>query len=130
LRAGVVQLVSRAGLPVSVDVTTERLPPPLEATAYFIIAEALTNVVKHAQARRAEVNARLDGDVLQLEVRDDGSGGAEVAGGSGLIGLQDRAAAVGGELTVVSPPGGGTVVTAMLPLPPDPRTGGGSAASE
>jgi len=130
LRAGVEALASRVPISVTMDVTAERLPPSLEATAYFIVAEALTNVVKHAQARRAEVNAWIDGDVLQLEVRDDGSGGAQVEGGSGLLGLQDRAAAADGELRVESPPGGGTVVAATLPLPHTPRDGTGSAASE
>jgi signal transduction histidine kinase len=130
LRGGVEALASRVPLHVSVNVTPERLPESVEATAYFITAEALTNVVKHAQARRAEVEAFLDGDVLHLEVRDDGAGGAKVEGSSGLLGLQDRASAVGGELDVESPPGSGTVVTAKLPVPQPARDGTGSAASE
>jgi signal transduction histidine kinase len=117
LRAGVEALVSRVALPVSVRVPAERLPPALEATAYFIVAEALTNVVKHARARRAEVSATVGGDQLQLEVRDDGVGGAKVEGSSGLLGLRDRAAALGGTLAVESPPGRGTVIAATLPVP-------------
>ena len=117
LRAGVETLVSRLRLPVSVDVTTERFPPALEATAYFIVAEALTNVVKHARARSAGVAATLDRGVLRVEVRDDGVGGARLDGSSGLLGLHDRAAAMDGELSVESPEGGGTVVVATLPVP-------------
>jgi signal transduction histidine kinase len=117
LRAGVEALVSRVPLPVSVDIPAERLPPALEATAYFIVAEALTNVVKHANARRAEVKAFLGGDVVHLEVRDDGAGGARIEGGSGLLGLRDRAAAINGSLHVESPRGDGTVLAAMLPVP-------------
>ena len=117
LRAGIETLVSRARLPLSVEVTPERLPPALEATAYFIVAEALTNVVKHAQAQRAEVTASLDDGALRVEVRDDGVGGARLEGSSGLLGLEDRAAALDGELRVESPPGGGTVITATLPVP-------------
>jgi signal transduction histidine kinase len=117
LRAGIETLVSRVRLPLSVDVTPERLPPSLEATAYFIVAEALTNVVKHAHAHRAEVRASLDDGALHVEVRDDGVGGAQLEGSSGLLGLEDRAAALDGELHVESPPGGGTVISATLPVP-------------
>jgi signal transduction histidine kinase len=116
LRAGIETLVSRAPLPLSVDVTAERLSPTLEATAYFIVAEALTNVVKHAHAGSAQVRAFVDRGALRLEVRDDGVGGAHVDGRPGLLGLHDRAAAVNGELTVESPQGGGTVVAATLPI--------------
>lgn len=130
LRAGVEALVSRLRIPVSVDVPEERLPPALEATAYFITAEALTNVVKHAHARRAEVRASLDRNVLRLEVRDDGGGGAKLDGSSGLVGLQDRAAAAGGELRVESPQGKGTVVAATLPVPRSAEDGTPSAAAE
>jgi signal transduction histidine kinase len=108
-------LVARLSVPVKADVTAERLPSALEATAYFIVAEALTNTVKHAGAGSAQVTAVVDGDVLRLEVRDDGVGGADVDG-FGLVGLNDRAAAVDGELTVVSRPGEGTVITATLPV--------------
>jgi signal transduction histidine kinase len=118
LRAGVETLVTRTTLPVSADVTEERLSPSLEANAYFIIAEALTNVIKHAQASTAEVKAFVEGETLHVEVRDDGIGGAEADGGSGLLGLRDRAAALNGDLRIESPAAGGTVVTATLPIPP------------
>jgi signal transduction histidine kinase len=117
LRGGIEQLVSRVRMPVSVEVTSERLPATLEAAAYFIIAEALTNTVKHARAKSAEISAVIDGGALLLAVRDDGVGGALIDGSSGLLGLRDRAAAVNGELRVESPPGKGTVVAALLPIP-------------
>jgi GAF domain-containing protein/uncharacterized protein YoaH (UPF0181 family) len=115
LRAGVQSLLARLDLPVTADVTGVRLPPVIEASAYFIVAEALTNVVKHAQAGRAEVVAAVEGGTLRVEVRDDGIGGADAAG-QGLLGIADRAGALGGRLRVVSPPGGGTVVAADVPL--------------
>jgi signal transduction histidine kinase len=117
LLAGIESLVSRVRLPVSIDVTAERLPPALEATAYFMVAEALTNVIKHASASSACVTARIDAGALHIEVQDDGVGGARLERSSGLLGLQDRAAALGGELRVASPPGGGTVLAATLPIP-------------
>jgi signal transduction histidine kinase len=117
LRPGVEALVQRAALPVSADVTGERMSADLEATAYFIVAEALTNVIKHAGAGSAQISAVVEDHILRLEVRDDGVGGARLDGSTGLLGLQDRAAALNGELRVESPPGGGTVVTARLPVP-------------
>jgi signal transduction histidine kinase len=86
-----------------------------EASAYFVVAGALTNVVKHAQAQTAQVTARVERGSLQLDVRDDGVGGAD-RDGSGLLGLDDRLAAIGGGLQVHSPPGGGTTIVATLPL--------------
>jgi signal transduction histidine kinase len=118
LRGGIGALVSRVRLPITVEVTAERLPGPLEATAYFIVAEAVTNTVKHARARSAHIAAVVDGGLLRLVVRDDGVGGARYDGSPGLLGLRDRAAAVNGRLHIVSPAGGGTVVTAALPIPP------------
>jgi signal transduction histidine kinase len=118
LRAGIDALVERVHLRVSVDVLPERLPAALEATAYFIVAEALTNVVRHARARRAQIAAALDGGALRLQIRDDGVGGARSDGSSGLLGLRDRVAAVNGELRVDSPRGEGTMVVATLPVPP------------
>ena len=117
LRPAVDGLAARVPIPVTLDVTSERLPPALEATAYFVIAESLTNVVKHARATSAAVTAAVRHGRLEVEVRDDGAGGATLDGSSGLLGLQDRAAAVDGELRVDSPPGGGTVVSASLPVP-------------
>jgi signal transduction histidine kinase len=115
LRAGVDTVVDRIGLPVDVDIAERRFEQEIEASAYFIIAEALTNVVKHASADRAEVRVRAEDGTLKVEVSDDGTGGADPAG-HGLVGLRDRATALGGQLSVESPPGGGTVLTAALPL--------------
>ena len=118
LRAGVEALASRMMVPVAVDVSPQRLPQPIEATAYFVVAEALTNVAKHAGAQQATVTARVDDGALRVEVCDDGAGGAEPEGG-GLLGLRDRVATVNGTFTVDSPSGGGTVVRATIPLPAD-----------
>jgi signal transduction histidine kinase len=118
LRAGVGALASRAPLPVEVDVRVERLPTAVEATAYFVVAEALTNVAKHAGAREAAVSARVEDSTLLVGVRDDGVGGAR-PDGSGLLGLGDRLAALGGRLRVDSPPGGGTLVEAAIPVAGD-----------
>ena len=117
LATGIEALVSRVRLPVTVEVTAERLPAALEATAYFIVAESLTNVIRHARASRAQITVGLEGGVLALEVRDDGVGGVQSDGSSGLLGLRDRAAALDGDLRIDSPPGGGTVVAATLPIP-------------
>ena len=115
LRAGVEALASRAPVPVDVDVSVARLPEALEATAYFVVAEALTNVAKHASAGRAAVTARVVEHIFRVDVRDDGVGGAW-AGGNGLAGLADRLATHDGQLRVESPPGGGTLVSATIPL--------------
>src|SRR4051812_43791334 len=116
LRAGVAALASRAPVPVDVRVSVDRLPPVVEATAYFIVAEALTNVAKHARAHRAAVTAGVEYGTLQVEIQDDGVGAAEGAG-SGLLGLGDRLAVLEGTLRVESPPDGGTLVAAAIPLP-------------
>jgi len=116
LSAGVEALVSRFSLPVSVDMTVQRLPAGLEATAYFVVSEALTNVVKHARASRAAVTAQVRRGHLRVEVRDDGIGGAH-AGVGGLGGLEDRVSALNGRLELESPPGAGTRVRALLPVP-------------
>ena len=115
LRAGVDAFVARLDLPVRVQVSGERLPADVEASAYFIVAESLTNIVKHSQAERAEVRAIVDDGMLHLEVRDDGVGGAD-PDGHGMIGLRDRVTALGGQLNIESPPGSGTLVVATLPL--------------
>jgi signal transduction histidine kinase len=114
---GIDALVSRVRLPVSVDVTAERLPAALEATVYFIVAEALTNAARHAHASSAQIVVVVDGAVLRLAIRDDGVGGARTDRSSGLLGLHDRAAAVNGELHIESPPGEGTVIAATIPIP-------------
>jgi signal transduction histidine kinase len=109
-------LGARLPVGVTIDVPEERLPPDIEATVYYIVSEALTNVAKHADADRANVVIAREGDLLRFEVRDDGRGGADPFAGTGILGLRDRAEAAGGTLFVVSPPGKGTVVTATLPL--------------
>jgi signal transduction histidine kinase len=114
--AGVEALVSRVRVPVSVDVTEERFPAEIEASAYFLVAEALTNMAKHSEADRAVVKVWVADGELLVDVRDDGVGGARPEG-SGLVGLSDRVTAFGGRLRVDSPPGGGTRITAALPLP-------------
>ncbi|WP_081685664.1 GAF domain-containing protein [Candidatus Solirubrobacter pratensis] len=115
LRAGLEAFVARLDLPVEVETPAERFSAEIEASAYFIVAEALTNVVKHAHASRAEVVASVHDGMLELEVRDDGTGGAD-PGGHGVVGMSDRAAALGGRLKIDSPPGAGTLLTATLPL--------------
>jgi signal transduction histidine kinase len=117
LRAGIEALASRSPLPVTVDVTGERFPSAIEATAYFVVSEALTNVIKHAGARGAEVEVRVEDGRLRVAVRDDGAGGADAARGSGLTGLKDRVEALGGTIEVTSPAGGGTSLVARIPVP-------------
>jgi PAS domain S-box-containing protein len=116
LRAGVEELGSRMPVPVKNGVSVGRLRAAVESTAYFVVAEALTNVAKHARAAHAEVTARIEDGTLAVDVRDDGVGGAR-PDGSGLVGLVDRLAALDGRLRVESPAGGGTVIAASIPLP-------------
>jgi signal transduction histidine kinase len=104
LKAAVNAVVRRLDLPVQVDVPAGRFAPGIEASAYFIVAEALTNAVKHAGATRAEVRAAVADGTLRVEVRDDGIGGAN-PGGHGLVGIGDRAIALGGRLDIQSSPG-------------------------
>jgi signal transduction histidine kinase len=116
LAAAVESLAQRAPLPVEIDAPLEgSLPEPVESAAYFVVSEALTNVVRHSGAERAEVGIRRDNGRLLVEVRDDGAGGADPAG-SGLRGLADRVAALDGRLQVDDPAGGGTLVRADIPL--------------
>jgi signal transduction histidine kinase len=116
LRAAVDALAERTPLPVTVDIPERRFDRLVEATAYFVVAEALTNVARYAAAGEARVAAAEDGGRLVVTVTDDGRGGADPMQGSGLRGLADRLAAIDGTLTVASPPGGGTLVRAELPL--------------
>jgi PAS domain S-box-containing protein len=116
LRAGVDALASRMPVPVENGASVGRLPASVEATAYFVVAEALTNIAKHARAGRAAVTARVEDGTLRVQVRDDGVGGARLDG-SGLVGLADRLAALDGRLRVKSPADGGTLVAADIPLP-------------
>ncbi len=115
LRAGVDTLASRMTVPVAIDVSVGRLPAAVEATAYFLVSEALTNVAKHARAGHAEVTARIEDGTLAVAVRDDGIGGAR-PDGSGLLGLADRLAALDGQLRIESPTDGGTLISAAIPL--------------
>jgi signal transduction histidine kinase len=110
-------VVARMPLPVDVDVEEERFPPGVEATAYFVVSEALTNVAKHSGATRAEVSAHSSDGTLRVEIGDDGKGGAVPGAGSGLVGLRDRIAALEGSLEIESPPGDGTRITMTLPVP-------------
>jgi signal transduction histidine kinase len=118
LDAALEALASRAPLPVELDTRVrERLPEPTELAAYFVVAEALTNVAKYANASRATVRAVRDNGRLVVEVLDDGVGGADPAGGSGLRGLADRIAALDGTLELRSADGGGTALRAEIPVP-------------
>jgi signal transduction histidine kinase len=116
LDAALSALAARAPVPVTVTVEMPVRPSQtVEAIAYFVVAEALTNVAKHADAHRASVHVRRVGDTLRVIVADDGRGGADPAGGSGLRGLADRVSGIDGRLTVASPPGGPTTLTVELP---------------
>jgi signal transduction histidine kinase len=116
LRAGIESLVADLPLEVDVRVDCGRLAAGVETTAYFIVAEALTNVVKHAHADRATVTVAAGDDELSVEVRDAGVGSVDRMAGTGITGLSDRVEAAGGTLTVTSRPGAGTTVHALLPL--------------
>ena len=117
LRSGVESLIADTPMSVQLHFSAPRLPSQTEITAYFIVAEALTNVVKHAAATFAIVRIESDEGQVSVEVSDDGRGGADAALGSGLIGLLDRVETVEGRLTVTSPPGAGTTLRASLPVP-------------
>jgi signal transduction histidine kinase len=116
LGAAVEALAERTPFPVTVAVTDARFPPETEAAAYYVVAEGLTNIARYAGATEARVEARADGGGLVVTVSDDGRGGADPSIGSGLRGLVDRLAAIDGELQITSPVGGGTTLTAILPL--------------
>jgi signal transduction histidine kinase len=111
-------LANRAAIPVELHTTLppERLPAILEAAIYFTVCEALTNVAKHARASRAWVNVERRDSHLDVEVGDDGVGGANFHAGSSLQGIRDRVAAVNGMLDIDSPPGAGTIMRARLPI--------------
>jgi PAS domain S-box-containing protein len=117
LAAAVDSLAERAPLPVDIEIPDDRYPAAIESAAYFVAAEALTNVAKYAQASSARVTARRVAGDLVLAVEDDGIGGARPAPGSGLAGLLDRLTALDGTLTIDSPPGGGTRIRTIIPLP-------------
>ncbi|NMA78544.1 MAG: sensor histidine kinase [Actinomycetales bacterium] len=125
LDAALSALAARSRIPVGLDVQLRSADAPplgreLEAVAYFVVAEALTNIAKHAEATAAGVSVTAGPEVLRVRIEDDGRGGAQVrrdGQSTGLAGLTDRVRATGGHLDVASPPGGGTVLIAVIPLP-------------
>jgi signal transduction histidine kinase len=119
LATAVEALADRAPVPVRVDIPEQRYPASVESAAYFVAAEALTNVAKYAQATSAHIAASRHGDSLVVEVEDDGVGGATLSTGGGLAGLRDRIAAFQGKLVVDSRPAHGTRIRAKIPLPTD-----------
>ena len=111
----------RSAVPVDLDVRMDTRPPePVEVGAYYVVSEALTNVVKHSEATTVTVEVEADDEVLRIHVHDDGVGGAEFSRGSGLVGLRDRAEALGGRIALKSRPGHGTSLSVELPLAPNP----------
>jgi signal transduction histidine kinase len=117
-------MTRRSPIPVSLDVRVrERLPDQVEFSAYYIVAEALTNAAKHSGASLITVSAEVEqvDSALRVKVADDGVGGAEFSGGTGLLGLKDRADALGGRIDLHSPRGGGTTLCVVLPLPSGER---------
>jgi signal transduction histidine kinase len=119
LGAALEALATRAPVPVQISgVPADPLGQAVEAAAYFVTAEALTNVAKYAHASEAFVHLSLEADSLRLQVRDDGVGGADPSSGSGLRGLRDRVDALDGRFELDSPPGGGTTITVEIPAEP------------
>jgi signal transduction histidine kinase len=117
LEAALLALAERTPIPVVSTIKIDRrISPTVEAACYFVVSEALTNIVKYAQAQDVTVRVALDGDALDVEIADDGVGGAVIGGGSGLRGLQDRLGALDGTLAISSLPGQGTRVSARIPL--------------
>jgi len=115
-------LVRRSGLRVELSMRIDgRLPERVEVAAYYVLSEALANAAKHARADEIRIGLSVAGDMLQLQVSDDGSGGADPGRGSGLIGLIDRVEAIGGRIQITSPPGAGTSLRATIPVAPLPR---------
>ena len=116
-------LARRSAMPVEIEVRCERrFAEGVEAAAYYVVSEALTNAAKHAAASRVQIALRLENSTLYLSIRDDGVGGADPTRGSGLIGLRDRVEALGGRIEVASPPGSGTRLQVEIPLPSNPPT--------
>ena len=118
LAPAIAALADRATIPIDTDVRVDRrLDPAVEAAAYFLVAEALTNVSRYAHATSARVDVAREGEEIVVLVADDGVGGVDLDAGSGLRGLQDRLATVGGTLSIDSPPGAGTRLRARIPCP-------------
>jgi signal transduction histidine kinase len=123
LRAALSTLARRSAVPVDLHLRIDgRLPEQIEVAAYYLVSEALTNAAKHAHASnvRVEVDTGEGDTVLRVLVRDDGRGGADLSGGTGLVGLKDRVEALSGKLSVQTERGAGTTLRAELPLHPDP----------
>jgi signal transduction histidine kinase len=119
LAAALKALARRQAVSVDLEVPAQtRLPEPVEVAAYYVVSEALTNTAKYAQASAVRVVVEAHDGLLELSIRDDGRGGADPAGGSGLIGLADRVDALGGTIQVVSPVGQGTTLRVTLPIEP------------
>ncbi|MCW2994570.1 MAG: sensor signal transduction histidine kinase [Conexibacter sp.] len=116
LRAGLESLIADLPMAVGLQFEADGLPTPTETTAYFVVAEALTNVVKHADATSTEVRVRINDDKLIIDISDNGRGGADPARGTGLMGLSDRVAAAEGTLAITSHRGTGTALRAELPV--------------
>jgi len=117
LRPALKTLARRSAVPVHLDMQVEgRLPEPVETAAYYTVSEALTNAAKHARATAADIEVTASDHLLHVRVRDNGRGGADFSRGSGLVGLRDRAEALGGHLDLYSPPGAGTTLRITLPL--------------
>jgi len=117
LRPALRTLARRCPIPVRVDVRLDgRLPERVEVSAYYVVAEALTNAARHARASAVSVEAGVTGDVLRIAIHDDGAGGASFTGGTGLAGVKDRVEALGGRIFLDSPAGAGTSLRVELPL--------------
>jgi signal transduction histidine kinase len=116
LAAALEALAARLPIPVEIETPEAALPAPVEAAAYYVVAEALANVIKYAGASLVTVRVAAAEECVRVEVTDDGVGGADPAAGTGLRGLSDRVEALEGTLSVSSPPGGGTRISAEIPL--------------
>ena len=124
LRLALRVLARRSAVPVRLDAQVAgRLPDPVEVAAYYAVAEALANTAKHADASAADVRVTAADDILRVRVSDDGRGGADFADSSGLAGLKDRVEALGGRISLHSPPDAGTTVEIALPLGPAGKPG-------
>jgi signal transduction histidine kinase len=118
-------LAGRSPVPVQLSVLPDRLPAFLEAAVYFTCSEALANVAKHAHASAVTIEVARADRTLRVAIADDGAGGADLARGSGLLGLKDRAEALGGRLTMTSPAGAGTTIQVLIPWTPADAGGPG-----
>ena len=120
LAPGLKTLARRSPVPVELDIRTDgRLPEPVEVAAYYVVSEALTNAAKYARASAVHVDVEANDGLLHVAVRDDGPGGADPEGGSGLLGLRDRVEAIGGTISLDSPDGAGTSLRVELPIVAD-----------